>query len=116
MSLRFYINKKNSTLCDVAGCPLFLCHCSRIFHLKNGVIYKKEKHKTIFHSFVLIRNEGQETRRWGNEMKTCQHSYQRSVLVDTDQFKLYAEKCSNCEKIKHYPLKEMKIILQLFGR
>ena len=49
-------------------------------------------------------------------MSVCQHNYQCTVLTHTEQFKIYADKCSKCDKIKQYPLKEMKILSQLFGR
>ncbi len=78
-------------------------------------VIEKDIHQTIFHSFVLIHNECQETRMWGNKMSTCQHNYQCAVFAHTEQFKIYADKCRKCDKIKQYPLKEMKILSQLFG-
>ena len=56
----------------------------------------------------------QET-RLVNNLKSCQHNYQRTVLAHTKQFKAYVNKCNKCEKIKEYPEKEMKILSQLFG-
>lgn len=48
-------------------------------------------------------------------MSICQHNYQCTVFSHTEQFKIYADKCRKCDKIKEYPLKEMKILSQLFG-
>jgi len=48
-------------------------------------------------------------------MSICQHNYQCTVFSHTEQFKIYTDKCSKCDKIKQYPLKEMKILSQLFG-
>lgn len=48
-------------------------------------------------------------------MSACQHNYQWTVLTRTEQFKIYADKCSKCDKIKQYPFKEVEILSQLFG-
>ena len=49
-------------------------------------------------------------------LETCQHNYQRAVLANNKQFKVYVDKCGKCEKIKRYPENEMKILSQLFSK
>ena len=53
--------------------------------------------------------------RMVNDLKGCQHNYQRTVLAQNKQFKVYVDKCGECEKIKRYPEKEMKILSQFFS-
>jgi len=86
------------------------------FSFKNmDVFFKNDTRLTIYNLLLQLTMNSQET-RIANNLKTCQHNYQRTVLSHNKQFKVYVDKCDKCEKIKQYPEKEMKILSQLFSR
>ncbi len=79
------------------------------------VFFKKDIRPTIYNLPLQLTMNSQEM-GIVNDLKTCQHNYQRAVLAHNKQFKVYVDKCDKCEKIKQYPEKEMKILSQLFSR